>query len=221
MKKVAGVWLPDSEQHLVPYLENPATQVDGVGRYQFHKLKFALNYTRNCRLAVDVGAHCGLWTMPLVARFQTVIAFEPVAAHRACFLRNLQDEAKADNFTLHACALGDVGATVTLRTDAASSGDARIDPDGDTKAPLRRFDDLYPALWGVDFVKLDCEGYELPALHGMRAMLERCRPCVIVEQKPGKAQAYGFGETAAVTFLEALGARRRTVLGGDWILSWP
>lgn len=220
MKKVAGVWLPDTEEHLIPYLENPATQINGIGTYQKHKAKFALNWTKNRRVAVDVGAHCGLWSMHLVQGFQTVLAFEPLPDHRACFLRNVQDEVGADNFTLHANALGDQVGTIRIKTKADSSGDAHVDPVGDHEVFIRRFDDLYPDLWGVDFVKLDCEGYELFALRGMQKMIERCKPCVIVEQKPNKAQKYGLEETQAVTWLQSLGATLRMSLGGDFVLSW-
>jgi hypothetical protein len=76
-------------------------------------------------------------------------------------------------------------------------------------------------LQDVDFIKIDTEGHELFVLKGARDTLERCKPCVMVEQKPGKAQQFGLPQTAAVDYLRELGAVLRGELSGDYILSWP
>ena len=214
MKQIAGVWLPAGEEHLVPFLEDRSKWLDGTGTYQRHKLERALNWVTGWRTAVDVGAHVGLWSMQLVERFALVEAFEPLAAHRDCFIKNLPME----QVVLHACAVGAEPGSVKLRSAAASSGDSWIDGAG--PIPLRRLDDVLAEVDNVDFIKLDCEGYELFALQGGEALLRRCRPCVIVEQKPGRAQKYGLPETAAVDYLIALGATLRDQLSGDYILSW-
>ena len=218
MFQCEGIMLPDGEMHLVAQLrdkrKNPT--VDGRGSYQKRKRDRALSYAAGRRVAVDVGAHVGLWSMDLVKRFERVIAFEPVRAHRACFERNVPDR---DRVKLYACALGREAGTAGLSNDPLSSGDTHLQGAGET--PVCAFDDLLPEIDRVDFVKLDCEGYELFALHGMRRMLERCRPAVIVEQKPGKAQKYGVLETAAVDVLTAMGAELRVAMSGDYILSWP
>ena len=214
MKQVAGVWLPAWEAHLVPFLEDRRSWVDGRGTYQRHKLLRALPYARARRRAVDIGAHVGLWSMQLTYLFDSVLAFEPLAVHRCCYLRNV-DMTRA---TLLPCALGAEPGGVSLRTTAQSSGDSWINGTG--SVPLRRYDDLGFDGQPVDLVKVDCEGYELFALRGAEGMLTRDRPVVIVEQKPGKAQKFGLGETEAVSWLEALGARLRDKISGDYILSW-
>ena len=43
---------------------------------------------------------------------------------------------------------------------------------------------------------------------------------VIVEQKPGKAQAFALGERDAVAYLKSLGAKVRHEIAGDFIVSW-
>ena len=75
-------------------------------------------------------------------------------------------------------------------------------------------------LQDVDFIKLDCEGYELFALRGAEETLKRCRPCVIVEQKPNRAQRFGLPQTGAVDYLQSLGAKLRAKMAGDYILSF-
>jgi FkbM family methyltransferase len=215
MIQIGGVWLPDGETHLVEWMKKMNRVVDGRLTYQYHKLEAALAYVKAWRVAVDVGAHCGLWSMHLARRFDVLHAFEPVAKHRECFELNVRAGGRAE-IRLHACALGAKDGSVRMETAPTSSGDTRIAGAGDI--PLKRLDDH--ALGDVDFVKLDCEGYELFALQGGEEMLKRCRPCVIVEQKPGRGQRFGLAETGAVDYLQGLGAKLRKVLSGDYVMSW-
>lgn len=212
-----GIYLPDGETHLTEWMTKNGEVVDGKGTYQIKKLRAALEWVRAWRTAVDVGAHVGMWSMQLAKRFAAVQAFEPVAAHRECFIRNLQLIEQEDSpVTLHRVALGERNGSVAIRTAPTSSGDSWVDGEGDI--PMKRLDEF--ALEDVDFIKLDCEGYELFALRGGEETLKRCRPCVIVEQKPGRAQKFGLPETEAVDYLRGLGAHLRGVMAGDFILSW-
>lgn len=197
---------------MVAWMQKRNQVVDGKLTYQYHKLEAALGYVKEFRTAVDVGGHCGLWSMHLAKRFVTVHAFEPVALHRECFNRNVVGE----NVWLHACALGERSGLVNIHTSHTSSGDSWVDGEGDI--PLKTLDSY--KLRGVSFIKLDCEGFELFALRGGIETLEHCHPVVCVEQKPGRAQKYDLPQTAAVDFLIGLGAKLRREIGGDYILSW-
>lgn len=213
MIEIGGVFLPDGEKHLPEWMLRKNQRVDGRLTYQYHKLEAALSYVRDFRVAIDIGAHCGLWSMHLAKRFEMLHAFEPVARHRECFAANLVG---AKNVVVYPMALGEKAGSVRMETAPTSSGDTRVAGAGDI--PLELLDNFdFP---NVDFVKLDCEGYELFALRGGEETLKRWRPCVIVEQKPGHGQAYGLKETAAVDYLQSLGAKLRRELGGDFILSW-
>jgi len=218
--KEGGWWLPDGETHLQGWMLKMRQRSHGRLGYQLHKLEAALGHTAGRGLAVDIGGHVGLWSWPLCHAFDGVVAFEPLAAHRACYERNL---AHMPNWRLYGCALGPGDAEVRVATRTpGSSGDSGVDPAGQEgeKVPQRRLDDFHLA--GVDLVKLDCEGYELLVLQGAVDTLRRCRPTVIVEQKPetGGAQRYGLATDAAVTFLRHLGMKLRAALQGDYILSF-
>lgn len=224
MKQVGGVWLPDHEVHLVEWMTK-MNQKDAQGRltYQHDKREMALAHVKNWRTAVDVGSHCGLWSMQLDKRFAHIEAFEPVAAHCECFLANLADSFRAGpegdvpGFTLHACALGETACEVGMTTKNGSSGDSFVaDSPGDI--PMRRLDEF--DLQDVDFIKLDCEGYELLALKGGEETLKRCRPCVIVEQKPPRPKMFGLPDKGAVDYLISLGAKLRAERSGDYVLSF-
>lgn len=212
MKRVGGVWLPAHERHMVEWMTKRNERVDGKLTYQYHKLSAALGHCQRFRNAVDVGAHCGFWSMHLVKRFGFVHAFEPVELHRACFDQNIE----AENVALYKCALGEASGRVSIATTPGSSGDSRV-AKGDT-VEMRRLDDF--DFQEVDFLKVDCEGYELAILRGAEELLTRCRPVVCVEQKPGMPSRFGFAGRGAVSFLESLGAKARAEMSGDFILSW-
>lgn len=202
MKNIHGVYLPDHEKHLLHFAK-------GSGwTYQAHKLVAALEYVDKFDCAVDVGGHCGLWSMALEQLFKEVHAFEPLKDHIECFKKNTK------NAVLHPFALGDVEGSCSIHTDHGSSGDSWIVGDGDI--PIKVLDgfDLKP-----DFIKLDCEGYEYFALKGGEKTLKKYRPVVIVEQKPGRGQKFGIKEKEAVDYLESLGWKLRLEIAGDFIMT--
>lgn len=217
-----GIYLPDGETHLTAWMTKAGELVDGRGTYQVKKLRTALEHVRQFRTAIDVGGHCGLWSMHLAKRFQHVDAFEPVAAHRECFRLNV----KADNVTLHACALGAKdGGHVVMKTEPTSSGDSYPDPSRPVTrelglpahaVPMRSLDALHLA--NVDFIKIDCEGYEMFVLEGAVETIKTNWPTIIVEQKPGHAQRFGFGEKDAVPFLMSMGYKLARELSGDFVM---
>jgi len=211
MKQHQGVWLPDGETHLTRWMTRSGELVDGVGTYQIKKLREVVSYCKQFRSVVDVGAHCGLWSMQLAKFFSTIHAFEPVAEHRACFLRNAPPR-----FSLYPCALGDHEGLVSIHTAPTSSGDSWVDPDVAGEVPLRTLDSFH--LIAVDLIKLDCEGYELFALRGGEETIISNQPVIIVEQKPGRAQKFGLGERDALPYLEGLGYRLAKELSGDFIM---
>src|SRR5258706_82750 len=57
----------------------------------------------------------------------------------------------------------------------------------------------------ADYIKIDTEGSELNVLRGAEKTIKRCGPVIIVEQKPGHAQRFGYGEKDALPYLQSLG----------------
>lgn len=210
-----GIFLPDGEEHLIGMLDK-APMVDGRATYQLHKLEAAMKWVYRRRKAIDVGAHVGLWTVHLVKLFGHVHCFEPLENHRQCFVHNMSG---VDNFTLHPMALGCEPRIVTMTQRLDSSGDSHISPKGSAgrEVNLARLDDF--ELTEIDFIKIDCEGFELFVLMGGDRTIGENMPTVIVEQKPGKAQIYGLGETDAVTWLKERGYVVRKIWSGDFIMS--
>jgi FkbM family methyltransferase len=212
-KQVAGLWLPDHEVHLVPYLER-GPQFAGGATYQFQKFALAFPFIENFRHAVDVGAHCGLWSRVLSHCFTRVSAFEPLPVNRECFVMNVH----SDGVRLHDCALGDKDEMVTIEIPSECSGWSFVSAQGSLQASMRTLDSF--AFEILDFLKLDCEGYEYFVLEGGASTIRRLRPTIVVEQKPGNAERYGLRQDEAVTLLKSWGAEVRFELDDDYIMSW-
>lgn len=208
MKCVNNIWLPDEEEEVTKFVR--ASVIDGVGVYQIHKLQEAIKYVTRWNLAVDIGGHCGLWSMQLKKHFSMVVAFEPIERHRECFKLNAPD------VELHPYALGQKESTVCLKKGIKSTGDTHVSDEGEYKAEMKPLDsfNLTP-----DFIKIDCEGYELFVLQGGEKTIDLYKPAIIVEQKPGKASSFGLKDTEAVDWLKEKGYKLRGVIAGDYILS--
>ena len=223
MFEYKGIWLPDGETHYQMIMDSPKSpEVDGKGTYQYRKLRIATLATPGRRVAIDIGANIGLWSMHLTKLFETVFAFEPIETFRDCFEKNVEGE----NYELYPTALGNGTFTWPMvQGNPGQCGNTFIDPEHDmdndndvdevdvTDLDSFNFDD-------VDFIKIDCEGYELAILEGGKETILRNKPTIIVEQKEGWPTRHGFPERGAVDYLENLGMTLRKEYSGDFIMVW-
>lgn len=221
MIRYKGLVLPAGEGHLVDWMERAGQQVAGKPAYQLTKYQAALARLPAARRhhAVDVGAHAGLWTRVMAHDFERVTAFEPVKAHLDCLFENIADRA---NVQVRARALGAEPGHVRMHArTVGSTGDtgvARVGEAGGPAVPLERLDDQGFA--ELDLLKIDNEGYEYFVVQGGQETIRRCRPVVIVEQKPGLGARYGLRDRQAVEALESLGMLLLEEISGDFIMGW-
>ncbi len=208
-------WFPDGEIHIPRWMTKANKHVDGRLTYQYHKYEIALGHCQQWQLAVDVGAHVGLWSYWMARDFRAVEAFEPVELNRGCWQANMR---RWSNAQLHDQALGTEAGGVTMCTPSKCTGWSFVHPMLGGIATEQCTLDSFGFV-GVNLLKIDCEGYEIFVLEGARATLQRDRPVVIVEQKGGETR-YGRGEAEAVTFLQSLGWIVRENLGGDYICTF-
>lgn len=217
MKEFQGIFLPDSDTHFTDHLaRGPLFKAKGT--YQQAKIELALSVNPRRRgLAVDVGGHVGLWSRVLAVYFAEVVAFEPVAELVECFKLN------APGVTLHSVALGADPGAAAFVTESGNTGNSRMAARGDgaTKlscVPVRMLDEY--GFQNLDFLKIDTEGYEKFVLEGGKETIIRCKPVIVVEQKPGNAERYGIGQTDAVNLLRSWDAEVVWQKSGDYCLRW-
>lgn len=219
MQQELGWYFPDGEKHLPEWMRKVAQQRQGILQYQFAKYQAAMKYCQQHRTAIDVGAHVGQWTWNMGKDFDFVYAFEPVPRYVECWQANIQ----TSNVRLYECALGETEKIVSLTCGTPGSfGDTFIAPESKhsvaTDVLMQTLDSF--EISQVDFIKIDCEGYEYFVLRGAEKTIRQCKPCIIVEQKPGKGKSFGLDDKDAVRLLQSWGAKLREEISGDYILSW-
>lgn len=222
MQQVNGIWLPEDD-HLSGMIRSGPI-IGGKGTYQFHKFVGAMPHVTRFRHAVDVGGHVGTWSRVMAMWFGRLTAFEPLDFHRECFVKNVPFDGPC-KVSLIDCALGtEVGfVRFNVPDKAHSSGGSHVRP-GEPEPSDKHTSRMVPLdtlkLAEVDFIKIDCEGYEKNVLLGGEKTIRECKPCVIVEQKPGHGQRFGFGERDAVELLVSWGAEPVWEYAGDFVLRW-
>jgi FkbM family methyltransferase len=166
------------------------------------------------RVALDIGAHIGLWSRYLARNFTNVLAFEPVAENAQCFRKNLEG---VSNVWLGEVAVGDVNGHFSFKMpDNGNSGMWRVDALSAYQLDLLsdaapnnmvRIDDM--PLEYVDFIKIDTEGYEGRVLWGGQDTIRRYRPVIVFEDNGVGPKYFGKDWVDPKPILRALGYRPR------------
>ena len=214
MREQYGWYFPNIETHFPQMLAKNISK-GGPTEYQQPVRLRSLQHVKNKRTALDIGANVGLWSRDLVKYFDQVIAFEPVAMFRECLEKNVT----ASNISVESVALGDSEGQVRMIITEGNTGHTNVDPastNGDTR--IIRLDSLN--LQNVDYIKIDCEGFEYRVLQGAKETIQRCRPVVVIEQKPHDMYSKDYGQFAAIGLLEDWGMVRLDQVKDDWIMGW-
>jgi FkbM family methyltransferase len=140
---------------------------------------------------LDVGAHYGYTAMALsrmVGANGRVFAFEPVTATAGCVAQTRRLN-ELSQLTVVPLGLGapESLTSITLPLTRGMADKTLDDANGPWLEPLRiaRLDWLWPIINAgqdvVDGVKIDVQGMELEVLSGMKLLLQRHRPKLVVE----------------------------------------
>lgn len=217
MKIVSGIYLPDDDTHFEAHLiKNPLYM--GKGTYQLNKLELALEHVSfDRRVAVDIGGHVGTWSRVLSYMFDTVYVFEPVMENYECLVENCRDR---KNVITYQNGVSDRAKEVQFSYVPGNSGNSgsSFSSDNGELVHCVALDSLN--LENVDFIKIDVEGLEFEVVQGMEDTLKRCKPTVIIEQKPGNAERQGYTRFAARDYLLSQGMDTVASKSGDYVLKF-
>ena len=142
--------------------------------YQRQTYWAAMQLTPNTRTAIDIGAHCGFWTMRLQMDFLRVYAFEPDPKNFKCLNENVWN-----NVWTFRAALGADQGWVDLHNPKPSNTGAWEVVEGDMVIQMR-LDDI--PVKKLDLVKIDVQGYEEKVLLGASRTLRTWKPTIIMEE---------------------------------------
>lgn len=159
---------------------------------------------------LDIGANMGHYTARLAALVGPggrVLAFEPIPDTFECLTANVR-RFGLRNVTLFNAAVCEQPGVVSMVVPTLASGwpnpyEAHIEASPGAFRVLALAIDSLAIPRPIKLVKIDVEGHEWGALRGMRALLERDRPTLIVETFSDEVDAW----------IEALGYRGERLPG--------
>ena len=215
MSEHYGWHFPDFETHF-PKMLKKSVDKGLAPEYQVAVRRRSIDLCSKRRTALDISANVGLWSRDLVDNFTKVVAFEPVAVFRKCLEKNVSGA----NFFISPLALGDHDTQATMIITEGNSGHSHLDPNtlGTGDVQVVKLDNLN--IENVDYIKIDCEGYEYRVLQGAEQTVKRCRPILVIEQKPHDAYSKDYGQFAAIELLESWGMIKLDQVRDDWIMGW-
>lgn len=179
MKKIHNFYFPDWDTHFQDFF-------DINTGYQEAQRNRALAHVNQFEIAVDCGAHIGLWSRDLENYFDKLYCFEPVKEFFNCLKINIKNK----NTELHNQALGNEMSSgeILITKNSGNSGLTHIihnnkrnfnEKDIVEKIKIIKLDSFN--LKQLDFFKIDVEGLGLDVLKGAKKTLENCNPVVCLE----------------------------------------
>ncbi len=188
---------------------------------EVERLPLYLAHVPNRRVCVQAGGNVGVYAQRLSEHFEHVITMEPDRENFACLCQN----SKAGNILFMRGALSDKSEMMTTwRTpkEALNYGATMVKSYKDNPsdgASLSIVLDKLP-LSHLDFLFLDVEGYEFPALLGAAQTILRHKPTISVEIK-GLGKHHGFSDDELRIWLTNMGYKEVDRIGRDVIFTHP
>jgi FkbM family methyltransferase len=172
-------------------------------------------YLRHCkqrRVCVQAGGNCGVYAQILSFSFKEVLTFEPDQENWECLEKNVT----ALNVRKYNAALGEKESKVqTWREDKERFNyGATLVKESAIGTDTIMLDSL--ELQVLDFLFLDVEGSELPALKGAKKTILELKPVVSVEIK-GLGRHFGYTDENLMRWMRDCGYNECARLGRDVI----
>lgn len=216
MYQAHGWFFADQDTHFAHMIDKNIKK-GGPPAYQEPVRQKSLQFVNDFGVAVDIGANVGLWSRDLVTKFARVIAVEPVSEFQECLKRNVPME----NLEVWPLALGTEDTTIDMIITEGNTGHSHINKDtiGNGKVEMKRLDSLW--FDRIDYMKIDCEGYEMQILQGGANTIQTHQPVIVVEQKlhtdTGITKETQY---SCVDLLKSWGAKELGRVRNDCILGW-
>ncbi len=213
MQQIGPLYFPDGDTHFSVF----EAEHGGVVNYQKAQRDYALGFVTDFSLALDAGAHVGIFSRHFAERFAKVIAFEPLTAVRDCLKLNVPA-----NVEVRPEALSDARGSAHLVTDSAKNsgnGFLAAGGDGGELVQVIRIDDL--KLPSLGLLKIDVQGEDYRVLAGATKTIKRCKTVVLIEEKPIGGPTGSTDHIAQITrFMKANGATRHEKVGADRVYTF-
>lgn len=171
----------------------------------------ALKYCKQFDTVVQAGGNVGVWPRYLAGKFKTVYTFEPNRENFKYLCMNCPE----DNIISLNAALGEVNGLVsTYLTEKERNNIGAYQVDRGGVIPTFTIDQLN--LVSCDLIILDIEGYELRAIVGAEATIDRFSPVIHLEDK-GLSERYGASKGDVINHLKLKGYEVAETFNRDFV----
>jgi FkbM family methyltransferase len=159
----------------------------------------------------DLGANVGLCSFGLIpTRPKTSFHLFEANPNLMRLLRQSVELHPNQSFQLNHCCISDTQGKTNFNLEAKQSGQSHVCPTQNKGIEVPNLVlDAYcdqKQITNIDFVKLDIEGHELPALQGwVKNLSDHCVKAIYIEIIPENQKRYGRKTNAPLAYLESLG----------------
>jgi FkbM family methyltransferase len=190
LQPLGSHWLTSPDGTRFRYVSDSTDQLArsfiwrGLGDWEETTIPVFYELARSARLFLDIGAYSGIYTLLACAANEQlhVVAFEPNPRSQLLLERNIDANLLGDRVTVERAAAGEHGGRAILRIPAdETAASIFCDSGSPITVSVVSIDDVVPAEFAVDLVKIDVEGAELDVLKGMRRILTHDHPSLIIE----------------------------------------
>jgi FkbM family methyltransferase len=179
MKKLNNGWMvPDDDQRVTRLLEHDQFMHDP--EYESKFMQAVITHLPNKRTFVDVGANVGIWSLPMTKHFSNVVAYEPSKQNIECIKANIPS-----GIELREKAVADFNGEAEFSQAEKNCGDGKLVRNGLHLTPniyvveVVKLDE--EELIDVDMIKIDTQGWEWDVVKGMKNIIEKYKPWVMIE----------------------------------------
>jgi FkbM family methyltransferase len=176
MKKMRNCWhVPDDDKKITFVLSNDTDMLNPSyeGKYR----EQILRQIPSKKTFVDVGTNVGIWSLPMMHQFKTVVSYEPSKQNLECLKANIPT-----GIDLREKAIANFTGFADFHQAGKNCGDGKLCREGVKSTytvPVVKLDD--EGLSNVDLIKIDVQGWEYEVLEGAIELISRDRPWVIFE----------------------------------------
>lgn len=176
MNKMSNGWhVPDDDKKITYVLSNDTDMLNPSyeGKYREQILK----QIPSKKTFVDVGTNVGIWSLPMMHQFKTVVSYEPSKQNIECLKANIPT-----GIDLREKAIANFTGFADFHQAGKNCGDGKLCREGVKSTytvPVVKLDD--EGLSNVDLIKIDVQGWEYEVLDGAIELISRDRPWVIFE----------------------------------------
>lgn len=170
-----GWYVPDDDKKITFVLENDIDKTNPSYEGKFRNQ--ILEHLPNKRTFVDVGANVGIWSYPLIGKFDRIIGYEPSKQNIECLKANV-----GDAVDIRTKAVANFEGEADFHQAGKNCGDGKLCRPGvgsSYQVPVVTLDN--ENLTDVDLIKIDVQGWELEVLQGGLKILNQQRPWVVFE----------------------------------------